>query len=422
MLAYMDEILEPEDAEDIGKKIEESELARSVMQRTRDALRRMRLGAPAVEGRGLAQDANTVAEYLDNTLAAEQVPDFERICLESEVHLAEVGASHQILTLVLGEPAEVDPISRDRMYGLIATAGTAPRGPVQIASPPIEAPPVEKTTDGAGHDHAGRRHKPEVPDYLREASGAGRSRLRLALAAVFLLAAGGATAFMLLPDLREQVAALIGGNDDAAPPVSHAPIVPPRSNSIDDGPPADLGPVPPSDDGPPLPDDLNAIPPDGPPDMQDESRVSSLDQPPPNVRRQPNLTRPAVPIDNGPPAPDPDMTVDAGVPPSPDDDLPVPPGPPAPPSDGGSGIPAPPGAQASDEPSGEALGRYIYKQDVLLRLRSAERPLAAAAADGVPGRRRQTDGPADLPSGHLAQLGRDHSTGRCFRVRNLGHG
>ncbi|WP_417377684.1 hypothetical protein [Gimesia sp.] len=124
LIAYLDDVLEPSQIKEIGKKLEESSYASSLVERIKDVLRRRRLTAPEVEGPGSNPDPNTVAEYLDNTLTPESVADVEKICLNSDVNLVEVAASHQILTLVLGEPATINPDTRDRIYAL----GPAPAG------------------------------------------------------------------------------------------------------------------------------------------------------------------------------------------------------------------------------------------------------------------------------------------------------
>lgn len=170
LLAYLDDVLDPSDKEELAKKIESSDFAEDLVHRTRDTVRRLRLSAPQVVGTGMGLDPNSVAEYLDNVMPPDQVGDYERICLESDVHLAEAAACHHVLTMVLGQPADVEPLARQRMYSIATEAGerkrlrvepahTAPTTTVAVATPgqPVHVAPasvMESRVD-------------EIPEYLR---------------------------------------------------------------------------------------------------------------------------------------------------------------------------------------------------------------------------------------------------------------
>jgi hypothetical protein len=119
LLAYLDDTLEPGEIKQIGQKVAESDAAQELIARIKQVTRRRRLTTPPDGGPGERFDANLVAEYLDNELSSEQVAELEKNCLESDVHLAEISACHQILTLVLGEPALIPPTARRRMYALV---------------------------------------------------------------------------------------------------------------------------------------------------------------------------------------------------------------------------------------------------------------------------------------------------------------
>ena len=148
LLAYLDDLLDPLDAVELGRRIDESKFATDLVQRIRQRAKQPRLGAPKVDGRGIGLDANSVAEYLDNTLASDRVPEFEKVCLESDLHLSEVAACHHILALVLDKPATVSPALRARAHRLISLSTP------DFALPTLE-PPVAHSWNsplGAGPD------------------------------------------------------------------------------------------------------------------------------------------------------------------------------------------------------------------------------------------------------------------------------
>jgi len=149
MLAYLNGIIEdPAEIEELRRKIEESEFATGLVHRIRSATSRQRLGAPNLEGRGIGLDPNSVAEYLDNELPPDRVPELEKVCVESDVHLAEVAACYQILALYIKGTVEVDAGLVDRI-GRIGIPGDG--RPVAAARRPADDRAVSQDPAGAAY-------------------------------------------------------------------------------------------------------------------------------------------------------------------------------------------------------------------------------------------------------------------------------
>ena len=249
LLAYMDDILEPSQAKEIGLKISESAYASDLTKRIREVMRRRRISAPDLDGSGQGIDANVVSEYLDNVLSPEAVTEIEKICLDSDVQLAEAAACHQILTLVMGDPIEVSEATRHRMYALgpASVEAAAPAvGKVEVApAEPVSAPVASPAASGDFHS--------TVPDYLKRKPIWQRFApflLATSVIAIWLALVLSDQTILPSADEGEEVAAVDGdasvpepGDNQPAPTpedTTPGPVPTPNQNEgIDPEPPAD---------------------------------------------------------------------------------------------------------------------------------------------------------------------------------------
>ena len=112
LLAHRDGILPTAFRKDIEKQIEENAAADDLEKRVRHVIARAGMSSPKVDGRCLGNDPNSVAEFLDNTLRTDQIENFERICLQSDLHLSEVAACHEILAQILRQADAVEGLEK----------------------------------------------------------------------------------------------------------------------------------------------------------------------------------------------------------------------------------------------------------------------------------------------------------------------
>jgi len=118
ILAFSDDLFDAEYRPAIEKRIREDQAAGSVVERIRSVVRNPDIPVPGRSGEKEEMSANLVAAYLDNLLSDAEQSRFETICLRSDVYLAEIACSHQILTTILGQPAKLNRDCRLRLYAI----------------------------------------------------------------------------------------------------------------------------------------------------------------------------------------------------------------------------------------------------------------------------------------------------------------
>jgi len=262
LLAYLDDTLEPAQALVIGQKLNESKPAQDLADRIRKVTRKRGLSVPsAAEGQGTSSDPNTVAAYLSDALTSEQLAEFEQICLESDVHLAEVAASHQILTLVMSEQMRIPPTAYKRMYELIPGPASMPnRAPATSMALGAAA---EATTDD--RDDLDTAYLLGMKAYSQSEPVGVRVMKWAAVAALvlgFLV-----FAFLAWPSGSVEIAK----RPDAIVASTKAPVPPTTTPKILPTPPTTPAPLPPpTAPTPPAPTPMPAVPPVEPLPMKED--------------------------------------------------------------------------------------------------------------------------------------------------------
>lgn len=309
LLAYLDDVLEPADAREIGTKISESPVAAAMVDRIREVMRKRRITAPELTGPGSGPDPNLVAEYLDNTLSPEAVTEIERVCLESDIHLAETAGCHQILTIVLGEPVDLPASTRERMYALGAISppqGQSAEMEARVPIPPATADTRRTAAAAAAAVEAGDETFAQgLPDYLRRRRPLWKRMLPAAVVVVLLAWLAwvfndfGGTLSRPAPKVAASNVPPVAESD---PPPVDEKALPAAEAPEREPPPAE--PVPADDADGSIAAVTDSVNPEPPPDLAEPAAKPAAEPPvepaPPEVVVEPEPVTPAAEV-NAPP-------------------------------------------------------------------------------------------------------------------------
>ena len=182
LLAYRDRVLNPAELEDMHGRVQQSAMASNLVKRIESLSQRTNILAPPIEGSGLGADANSIAEYLDDTLKGDKVPELERICLESDVQLAELAQCHTLLSAALSTAVEVPGNLRQRVVSLsdeaVRAQALARRHSEARGEAPSETQPAARSDaqDNVASTHATPTNR--LPESERHVTPNGATRFR----------------------------------------------------------------------------------------------------------------------------------------------------------------------------------------------------------------------------------------------------
>lgn len=189
LLAYLDDRLAPESAAQVGDYIQDHDKIRQLTDRIKRVIRRRRLSTPDLADRNemppLHQDdPNEVAAFLDGMMTSEQEADFEEICVDTDVYLAEVAACHQIMTFG-NDTLKVPPLAKQRMIGLVKGPEAQPMKIVPREARPSK-PPLWEVSDSAP-GHPDEENQALLEPIFHDLLASRWSRALLSVAAVLLV-------------------------------------------------------------------------------------------------------------------------------------------------------------------------------------------------------------------------------------------
>ena len=259
LLAYRDGVLDPKDAAVLEAKIKDSSTAQQISQRIEHEMQNRRLAPIPVDAREFGFEANLVAEFLDDTIPMETLPEMERKCLENNTLLSEIGSCHQILSRALSIPAPISAALRQRIRDLpnnpLANHSADAKGRIRRMEAPISVDgtnskpqntavvvastkPMRKSNGelrGSGielHDGLGR----QVPEYLIGSDRGWLKSAAVATSLLFALVVVGAMAIGPIDrvrDLLRKSEVIVDADSNAKSSIKKTAVTSDDSNLID---------------------------------------------------------------------------------------------------------------------------------------------------------------------------------------------